>query len=535
MRKRTTLTIILLLAVLALIACSGKSSNGDGGEVKDSGVAMEDFKVGTTFKAKEPITFSLLYSDHPNYPHKKDWELFEKIKERTNVELDMTVVPMSDYGEKRSLLISSGNVPLIIPKTYPGEETPFVSSGVILPISDYIDHMPHFKDKVEKWDIQPFLNNLKQKDGKYYVLPGLHEKVWPDYSLAIRVDILEELGLDEPKTWDDLEKVLEEMKKAYPESTPFSDRFELNSTLNIAATTFGTRAGWGLGSGLDYIKESDEFVFAGSTDNYKELVEYFHRLVEKGLLDRESVTQEDDQATEKFINGKSFVINTNGQTLEQYRKDMDEILGKDNYKIKKIAVPGGPIGHVMAGTKLENGVMLSAKAKDDPNFDAMLQFIDWLWYSDEGQEFAKWGVEGETFTKEDGKYVLTDDINFRGLNPDGTKDLQIDFGFSGGVFAYGGTTELLHSMFTEEEILFQNEMHETKELILPEPAIPYDEMELERSTLLSTPLKDHVTQNTLKFIVGNRDLSEWDEYIKELEAKNVQEYVDLANKVYKGE
>ena len=113
--------------------------------------------------------------------------------------------------------------------------------------------------------------------------------------------------------------------------------------------------------------------------------------------------------------------------------------------------------------------------------------------------------------------------------------MQIDFGFSGGVFAYGGTTELLHSMFTEEEIAFQNEMHVTKELILPEPAIPYDEMELERSTLLSTPLKDHVTQNTLKFIVGNRDLSEWDEYIKELEAKSVQEYVDLANKVYKGE
>src|SRR5699024_3866074 len=128
--------------------------------------------------------------------------------------------------------------------------------------------------------IGPFLENLKQKDGKYYVLPGLHEKVWPDYSLAIRVDILEELGLDEPKTWDELEKVLEDMKKAYPESTPFSDRFELNSTLNIAATTFGTRAGWGLGSRLDYIKESDEFVFAGSTDHYKELVEYFHGLVE---------------------------------------------------------------------------------------------------------------------------------------------------------------------------------------------------------------------------------------------------------------
>ena len=30
----------------------------------------------------------------------------------------------------------------------------------------------------------------------------------------------------------------------------------------------------------------------------------------------------------------------------------------------------------------------------------MLQFVDWLYYSDEGLEFAKWGVEGTTYTKD---------------------------------------------------------------------------------------------------------------------------------------
>lgn len=99
---------------------------------------------------------------------------------------------------------------------------------------------------------------------------------------------------------------------------------------------------------------------------------------------------------------------------------------------------------MIGGSKLENGI---AKAKDDPNFVTMLQFIDWLWYSDEGQEFAKWGVEGATYTEEsDGTRVLMDDIDFNGLNPSGSKDLRIDYGFSDDVFAYGGTTELLHPM-----------------------------------------------------------------------------------------
>ncbi|MGP4041435.1 ABC transporter substrate-binding protein [Gracilibacillus sp. D59] len=536
--KKVMLAIMLVFVVGVLAACNDSSSSDDVEEGDDSssegasGVAMEDYSVGDTFKAKEPVTFSTLFSDHPNYPLKEDWMFFEKLKEKTNVTLDITSVPMSDYTDKRSLLISSGDAPYIIPKTYPGEETQFVSSGAILPISEYVDMMPHYQQKVKEWGIEPFLEGLRQRDGKYYVLPGIHEKVWPDYSLAVRTDILEELGLEEPTTWKEVEEMLVAMKEAYPDKYPFSDRFKFKSTLNIAATGFGTRAGWGLGNMLEYQKDSDEFIFAPATDEYRSMVEYFNGLIEQELLDPESVTQEDDPAIEKFTSGESFVINTNGQTLTQYRKTMDETLGKDNYSIKKIVVPGGPAGQLMNGSKLENGIMFSAKAAEDPNFEAMLQFIDWLLYSDEGLEYAKWGVEGETYTKEDGERKLAEDITFRGMNTGADNHLQIDYGFSQGNWSYGGSTELLHSMFSEEEIQFQNKMHETKELVLPDPPIRYDATQLERASLISTPLKDTVEQNTLKFIVGDRDMSEWDAYIKELEAKNMQGYVDLANEVY---
>lgn len=520
-----------------LVACDNSENAEEGkAEVTESENAMDDYGVGDTFKAKDELTFTMMYSDHPNYPYKKDWLLFDEIKKRTNVNIDMTTIPMSDYAQKRSLLISSGDSPLIIPKTYPGEETPFVASGTILPISDYVDLMPNFKEKVEKWEIEPFLEGLRQEDGKYYLLPGLHENVWPDYTLAIRTDIVDELGLEMPTTWDELETVLEAMKEAYPDSIPFSDRWTFSSTLNVAATSFGTSAGWGLGTALNYDEAQDEFVFGPATDGYKSMLTYFGGLVEKGLLDPESVTQDDDQAVKKFVNGESFVIGTNSQTIIEYRNDMNDILGNDNFAIKKIVVPGGPEGQVMGGSKLENGLMISSKAKDDPNFEALLQFIDWLWYSDEGQEFAKWGVEGVTYTKDgDGKRVIADDVNYVGLNPDGTKALNVDFGFSGGNFAYGGTTELLHSMFSEEEIEFQEAMHDTKELILPDPPIKYDEMELEQANLLGTPLKDFVNTATYKFIIGDRDLSEWDDYVKELESMGMQDYVDLANEVYKNQ
>jgi putative aldouronate transport system substrate-binding protein len=527
--------LFLLVAIISMLgsllaACSGSKETSK--EVPKSKAAVDDYKVGSTFKAKEPLTFSFLYSDHPNYPLKKDWLLFEEIKKRTNVTLDPTIVPMSDYEQKRSLLMSSGNAPLIIPKTYPGQEAAFVSSGVILPVSDYVDKMPHFKDFVEKYDLQADLDTLRQEDGKYYVLPGMHEKIWPDYSLAIRNDIFEKNNIAIPTTWAELQDSLSKLKEIYPDIIPYSDRWQLKSTLNFAAGGFGTKAGWGY-NGVTYNAKKDKFVYTGATDQYKEMVTYFNGLVKDGLLDKESLTQDDQQAIQKFVSGKSFVIATNGQELISMRKSMDETLGKGNYSITKIMVPGGPAGQVLAGTRLENGLMISSKAKEDPNFEAMLQFVDWLWYSPEAKEFTKWGVEGVTYTKDSsGKRTLTSDVNYVGLNPAGTKMLNAEYGFSGGVFSYGGPTELVHSMFNEEELAFQKTMAETKKPLKAEPPYPLSSIDREQATLLSTPLKDHTDQDTLQFILGTRPLSEWDKHVEELKAKGMDKYVDLVNKSY---
>lgn len=531
MKKKWGKVLLTGLLSLSLAACSNGLGTQEA-EVQNKG-AMESYAVGDTFKATEPFNLSIMYNDNPAYPIKQDWMLFKKITEITGVTLEPTIVPMSDYSQKRSLLISSGDAPLIIPKTYPGEEAPFVASGAALPVSDYVDLMPNYKDKVEKWGLEDELEGLKQEDGKYYLLPGLHEEVWPDYTLIVRTDIFEKHNIAIPTTWEELYTALKQLKEEYPDSIPFSDRFKFNSTLNVAATGFGTKGGWGYGNGLTYKEDQDEFVYTATTPEYKEMLEYFNKLVEEGLLDKESFTQDDEQAIQKFVSGKSFVINGNSQTVVMHRNDMDKTLGKDNYSIAKITVPGGPAGQLMSGSRLENGVMISSKAKESENFEAIMQFIDWLYYSDEGQEFAKWGVEGETFTKENGVRKLVEDINYNGLNPDGTKDLRIEYGFSGGVFAYGGTTDLLHSMFSEEELKFQNDMKEVKDVVPAEPPIPYSVEERERVTLLSTPLKDYTDQNTFKFILGERDLSEFDTFVSELESQGVSQYLEIANETYK--
>jgi putative aldouronate transport system substrate-binding protein len=380
------------------------------------------------------------------------------------------------------------------------------------------------------------IDSMRQDDGKYYLLPGLHESVWKDYSIAIRTDVLKQLNLTVPKTWDDLLTVLRAMKSITPAGGyPFSDRFSVppqpagaNALLSILGEAYGTWAGYSWNSTTF---KDGKFVYTGAMDEYKNMLQYLNTMVSEKLLDPESFTQTDDKARQKFATGQSFVISCNAQTLvNENRQDIAKIPGAT---VTKIPVPIGPLGNAMTGSRLENGLMISSKAKDSPNLVAMLQFIDWLWYSDAGKMFAKWGIEGTTYTGNinDGSFKLAPDIKFAGLNPTGTKNIQVEYGFYNGVFAYGGSTKLLNSQFAPEEKAFQEEMNKRK--VLPvDPPHPLSADEREQVTLWDAGLKDTMAQNTVKFALGQRPLSEWDAYVSELKAKNMDQEVDVTNKSY---
>lgn len=525
-------------ATLGLTGCSSDGGSDDKGKdlSKNRQDAMDKFGVGDQFKAAKPIAFTTLLNDNPGYPEKAGWLFWTELAKRTNVTLKPTVVPLSDYENKRSVLIGSGSAPFLIPKTYTGQEVPFVASGAILAVSDYVDLMPNYRDKIAKWNLQGDVETLVQDDGKYYVLPGLHQDVWVDYTFAIRTDILDELGLQMPQTLDDLHNVLKAMKAAHPDSYPMSDRWNQPTAAGALLQTIGQAYGAGYGGGWGYQNATfdsaaGKFVLTGAMDQYKGMIEYVHMLVAEKLLDPESFTQTDDQAEAKFTSGKSFVISTNAQELVNiYRPGLAKSV--PNAKVAKIPVPIGPAGAVKVGLRLENGLMISTKARESKDFVAMMQFVDWLFYSDDGQIFAKWGVEGVTYTRDaSGNFHLTNDVDYVGLNPTATKKLNVDFGFSNGNFAYGGSTQLLESTFSQEEKDFQKVMTARKTLPVPPPH-PLNADEQEQFALYEAPLKDYVQQQTLKFILGDRPLGEWDAFKSELKGKNGDQYLSLLNGAY---
>ncbi|WP_372344838.1 extracellular solute-binding protein [Streptomyces sp. KL116D] len=523
-----------------LAALTGCGSGDDGGDSKDLSKkqdgAMKNYRAGEQFKATKALSISLLHNNNPVYPTKQDWLFWQELTKRTGVTLKPVDVPLSDYEKKRSLLIGSGDAPFLIPKTYHPSEVAFVSSGAILPVSEYVHLMPNFRDKVKRWKLEPELDSIRQSDGKYYLLPGLHEKPKSGYSMAFRTDVLEKIGVSLPTSWDEVYDTLKALKDEYPDRYPLTDRWSTNTVYPAAALVsylgqaHGIHAGWTY-ENVTFDRKAKKFVYTGTTDQFRQVVEYLRKLVAEKLMDPESFTQTDDDAVKKLLGEKSFAISANPQELVQnYRFNLEKQV--KGAKIEMIPVPVGPAGPVVLdGIRLENGVMVSSKALKSDNFVAMMQFLDWLWYSDAGQAFCKWGVEGVTYTKSGDSYALKSGISLMGSDPKAPKDLQKDFGFFNGVFTYGGSWELVSSSFSPDEKKFQDAMAERKQLPIAPPH-PLGSAEQEQVTLWETPLKDHMNQNMLKFVLGKRPMSQWEAYVAEAKAKNSDRLADLHTKAY---
>lgn len=550
MKKKLISMMLCGVMVILSAACGGSGGEKKSGSVNADALKGEvegyEYGADVTFHSEEPVTYSMLFSDHENYPYKEDWLLWKAIEEKTNVTFDLNSVARTDYNDKVSAMVNSGDAPYIIPKIY--DDSSYVDSGQVVAISDWVEFMPNYQKCIKEWEMEEDLNEIRKEGGKYYRLPGLWEKAAGGYSMIIRKDIFEAAGIDVEElektwTWETFCEALEEVKDYTGTPYVWSDGFQLGCAMRLSGDVYNVRAGnsadggdWGLKDGTEFDYDADEFYFSNTTDEYKEYLKMWNKMYTSGVLDSETFTQDTEQAKAKFYRGESYVLTANYQIFSDIKANGQ--MQDEDAELYMIVPPGGAAGQLQVEkSRLENGIMIAQKALDElgeEEFVKMLRFIDWLWYSEEGQILTLWGVEGETYTKDsDGTIVLEPDIYYNGMNTGAEKELNVDYGFAGGVFAYGGSAFVRMSRMTEEEIGWNERIYEYKEIPDMDMPIMADEMEKEELNLIQTPLMDYVNTSALKFITGSLDIEkDWDSYVKDCESKGSTKYIDKANEIF---
>jgi putative aldouronate transport system substrate-binding protein len=528
-------------AAAALAACTSSPPNSAPGEgntgaaAANKSDAMTSYAVGTQFRAATPLTFPIRMLSNPNYPYKANWLFFTHLKQLTNVSFNPTVVPFADYNVKVGTLIAAGQEPYIIPKIYPGGEDAYVAGGQILPVSDYVQHMPNFQAKVAAWNLDGDLDTLRQSDGKYYLLPGLHQNVVSDYTMGVRTDLLSKYNIATPSTLAQVEAMLTTFKDKNPGHYPFSDRYNQPTAggafLQMIGNAYGTNAGWNYqtyNQGAYFDQSTKKYVFAAAMPQYQQMVALLNGWYNKGLIDPESFTQPDTQAQAKLTSGKSFALMENAQQVAIDQKAMPA-----GQTVGKIPVPLGPAGATVVGSRLDAGLLISSKAASDPNFLAMLQFIDWLWYSDAGMLYARWGIDGTTYTGSvaDGTFQLEPTVDWSGLHPNAKIEINVQYGFYNGVFSVGGSTQLMQTQYPPAELAFQKIM-DTRTPLPVNPPAPLTTLQSQTATTTGTSLMDYVQSQTIAFITGKRPLSQWSAFQSELQGKGSANFLNIFTTAY---
>lgn len=535
MKKRNMSSKFIALFLMMALVVSAFAGCGDGGST-DTGSDEVTTKAAekTTKKADsnddtamdtsgEPTVITMLYSDNANYPAQDDWLILEEFESRMNVVLELESVPESDYEARRTVSFNSGDMPDIISKTFAHHVSPYISAGLFLPISDYMDQMPNFSAYVDEYDYWPDLDNQREGDGKFYFLPvNSNPQRVNAHGWMIRMDQLDEYGLEIPVTMDDIYETSKVWKENNPDAYPITNRFGSANILSKIAPAFDTIAGWGLGNMFMYDEAANNFVFAPNTDEYKEMLMWMNKMYEDGLLDPEFSTLDSTLYEERIKNGEQFIMVDWIGNENRYNRDGPAQSGNDNFNVQPIMPPKGPNGTYSGGkvNKYEQGWVISAAVAERDDFAEVLAFIDWL-YSDEGAEVTSFGVEGETFeVLESGRKEFIDLVN---------TDYQAEYGIHQNALTPRRDDDIFASRKTDYVVDLFTQMDEEGVFTPQQPVIVLDDLQKEEEGFYRSTLNDFVKQMTEEFIFGVASFDEWDDFVAECEVKGRDELDALYN------
>ena len=484
----------------------------------------------------EAMKVSILFSDNAGSPYNANWALIKEVEKLKNVKLDVQVVPASDYAAKKSIVMQSGEIPDLLTNTWANQVHQYAQQGLLLPVSDYIDKMPNLKKYLEYIDDEAAIDDICEADGKFYVLPAFEKHPVGTNTFAIRKDIFDQNNIKVPETYDELFDALVELKKIYPDSLGIGDLYNGKLLMSFVASSFGTKGGYSLPFGYSYNYDTKEWYFAPTSEQYKTLLGYMNKLYNAGCIDPEGFTQDSALFKQKVLTNKYFVVPVFGYgSCVDYNKELKEA-GFENADFELIYPMAGPEG-IRKGkptSKYGGGLAISSTVAKRKDFDKFLEFIDWMYYSEEAAILTTAGIEGVTYTKSGDEYIFNEDI-ITVANKNGTKSLSKDFGV--GINGIKTLTDykpesVERSLVEEKELEFKQNMIDQNWVDKDDPGLKFSEEQNEKVQLLYTGLNDYTESMIVKFIYGEESFDNWQNFVDKCKQLGSDELIEIVRKTW---
>jgi ABC-type glycerol-3-phosphate transport system substrate-binding protein len=542
MKKRFSTKFIAAFIAIA-VAATGVSgcTSGKGGEAGTSKEAGTEVLANNgehpSWVSDKQIEVSIMMMDSPSQPLKNEAPAHEEITNKTNVKLNLQIVPSSSYKDKKNILLGTNNFPDIVYLQGMDDVVTYAGSGIFEPLSQYVNEtdMPNL---YKFWQQYPEMKKYLV-DGELYVFPVVaREESANGAGPVIREDLLKSNNLETPETFDELLDVLKKLKEIYPDSIPWTTRKGTANLLKTASYMLGS--GYeGNGLYYDYDLEGGKYVFGPASENFKEVLKYLNKAYEAGVLDPDFATNTAEQMESKLSSGKSFFFLDNSGFGQNYTKALRKLDGNQDATMQIIPIPQNSFGQKRAmayATELPGRFYaLNAKAK---NKKEIIKFIDWM-YSKEGSDITNYGVEGKSFEYNDkGEPEFKKDyvMQFKDAQPSDYYAVYADLGITKldwSLWACNTKTwfeiQKLTGNWDDTAEEYWDIINQDKAYVQPHINPPLTKEETESVNDILVDINTMLEQEFNKYIMGEAPIEDWDKVIAQQESMGVRELEKIYN------
>lgn len=411
--------LMALLCAASMLTACGTGAGGDGKSKdasKDSG--KEEKKTASAGGeseyacSDEPIELTAHLHTNNLYVLNDDWYIMDEAAKLTNVSLKGTASTMeTDSQNAFNLMIASKDIPDIVGGQLV-DINKYGMEGAFMPLNDLIDeYAPNIKKMLdENPDVKAAVT---ASDGNIYEIPSIYDsevsQCW-----FIRKDWLDKLNLEIPETVDELHDVLTAFANEDPNGNGKKDEVGFFTRLTTAGggnVLQGILSMFGINEHM-HTDEAGKVEYGCYTPEYKEAMKNISQWYAEGLIDKEIFTRGDKARDVLFPENNGGLIHDWYSSTSGYNDKLkDEVPGFELVGILPPADINGDQWELDSRSKLTTngegrGWAISA---NNPHPEETIKYFD-FWWTDKGEELQVWGIEGDTFTNENGERVYTDKV-----------------------------------------------------------------------------------------------------------------------------
>ncbi len=448
-------------------------------------------------------------------------ETFKAMEEITGVEINWLYPPVGQERDNFNLRVASNDLPHIFsnPPSYPGGWAKAIQDEVYLDLTDAYDKgwMPNIRWLRE--NNEELNRDLVDDSGRIFSFPVLDMIPTDPWSgLWVREDWVRELGLELPTTIEDWDVLLRKMNEEY------GAVLGLNISLWYGVATNFMFVG-SYESGYEWFQIDGQAKYGPIQSGYRDFLQLMNTWYEDGLIDPDFTTRDQSSYNANVANGTygafGFAYGAIGQA---------KLTGKSidpDFELAPTLQPTSYEGQVIHlhqdnSTVRTNRDVVSVRAQDEGIIEQVVKWRDYH-FSQDGGDLCSYGPEGVSYRwLENGEYEW--------IHPSLDNDEGLDFWTVYPLFKVHAWGSLRNSASyeMEPEVWECIELWDTQDSswLIPDNISHTSEESRELANIM-TDINTYRDEMTLKFIVGQEPLSNFEDFVNTIENMNIARAIEI--------